>query len=220
MPKLDPPTVARKRAAPPRAEAAGQEFTRIDWRQVSHELRTPLNAILGNAELLLDGSAGPLSAQARTCLGEVQRAGQELLRQVRLLLARSELRAGGPRLTGPPLDLMTLLRETLTSAGASAARIEPDDARLVVAGDPFWLRMLLAEITGLGESAGGAPRVALARHAGRATLRFAWPGFRAEPMPALRIALIEAIAGAHGAAVARDADGLALHWPAERPDAS
>jgi His Kinase A (phospho-acceptor) domain len=85
----------------PIADAAGSALSRtdagepcrapmscrpVDWRQLSHELRTPLNAILGNIELLLDGSAGPLSAQARACLGEIQLAGRDLLRQVQILL--------------------------------------------------------------------------------------------------------------------------------------
>lgn len=211
MPKIDRPIAAPQGAASPHAEAADHGGSRIDWPQLSHELRTPLNAILGNAELLLDGSAGPLSAQARTCLGEVQRAGQQLLRQVRMLLAWSELRAGAPKLTRTPLDLMALVREIL--AGASAACIEPDDARLVVSADPFWLRMLLAEIAALGDSCRGAPTVTLERRAGHATLRFAWPGFCAERTAPLHIALIEAIAGAHRAAAARSPSGLTLHWP-------
>ena len=95
--RTDLPIAATKGAAR-RAHAAGCETAlAIDWRQLSHELRTPLNAILGNVELLLDGSAGPLSAQARTCLGEIQVAGRRLLRQVELLLAWSELSAGRPR---------------------------------------------------------------------------------------------------------------------------
>lgn len=44
------------------------------WLNLSHELRTPANAILGQIELLLSGSAGPLSADLRASLGDVQRA--------------------------------------------------------------------------------------------------------------------------------------------------
>jgi signal transduction histidine kinase len=56
------------------------------WPRLCHDLRTPLNAILGNAELLLDGSVGPLSREARACVGDVQAAGEGILRQVQALL--------------------------------------------------------------------------------------------------------------------------------------
>ena len=48
------------------------------WLNLSHELRTPVNAIAGHVELLLSGSAGPLSADARSSLGEIQRAAATL----------------------------------------------------------------------------------------------------------------------------------------------
>ncbi|MDX1541808.1 MAG: histidine kinase dimerization/phospho-acceptor domain-containing protein, partial [Geminicoccaceae bacterium] len=55
-------------------------------RRLSHELGTPLNAILGNVELMLDGSTGPLTGEARECLAEIQSAGHDLLRQSRMVL--------------------------------------------------------------------------------------------------------------------------------------
>lgn len=48
------------------------------WLNLSHELRTPANAIAGHVELLLSGSAGPLSADMRSNLGEIQRAATTL----------------------------------------------------------------------------------------------------------------------------------------------
>ena len=48
------------------------------WLNLSHELRTPANAIAGHVELLLSGSAGPLSADMRSSLGEIQRAAATL----------------------------------------------------------------------------------------------------------------------------------------------
>src|SRR5918994_5242073 len=82
MPRIELPVADAAGSAFARANAERATRAPIDWRQLSHELRTPLNAILGNTELLLDGSSGPLSAQARACLGEVQTAGRQLLRQV------------------------------------------------------------------------------------------------------------------------------------------
>jgi signal transduction histidine kinase len=49
---------------------------------LSHELRTPANAILGHVELLLSGSIGPISAEMRTSLGEIQKAALALHTQL------------------------------------------------------------------------------------------------------------------------------------------
>lgn len=52
------------------------------WLNLSHELRTPANAILGHIELLLSGSAGPLSSEIRSSLGDIQRAAAVLEAQI------------------------------------------------------------------------------------------------------------------------------------------
>ena len=174
MPRTDLPIAATKGAASSRAARDCESPHPIDWRQLSHELRTPLNAILGNVELLLDGSAGPLSGQARTCIGEVQVAGRQLLRQVGLLLAWSELSAGGPRPAPQPVDLIALVREASTIECANPAQIEPQDASLLIAGDPFWLQMLVTEIVTLrgasGRAAYGQARPARRRQRARLLL--------------------------------------------------
>jgi hypothetical protein len=200
-----------------RGHAAGADGAAIDWRQLSHELRTPLNAILGNTELLLDGSTGPLSAQARASLGEIQVAGRALLRHVRLLLAWSELCAGRPRLAECRVDLLALIREGLADR-PDVVRIEPHDATLLIWGDRFWLHMLVAEIIALPSPSGTAPTLALARSADAQTLRFIWPDFGAAQTDALQRALIEGIARLQGAAVVSYPDGLSLRWPLQRLD--
>jgi hypothetical protein len=189
MPTIDPPSAEAKGASSSRA--ASETSSPIDWRQLSHELRTPLNAILGNVELLLDGSAGPLSAQARTCIGEVQVAGRQLLRQVRMLLAWSELSASAPILERHPLDVIALIRELSATDCPNPPRVEPDDACLLMSGDPFWLRMLLAEIVALPGAPGATATVRLERHARGSSLGFFWSGFCADRTSALRLALIE-----------------------------
>ena len=91
-------------------EPSDKPMTRapLDLRQFGHELRTPLHAILGNVELLLDGTAGPLSTEARKCVGEIQTASRQLSRQVQTLLLWSELRAGDANSDGATLDLIAL----------------------------------------------------------------------------------------------------------------
>jgi His Kinase A (phospho-acceptor) domain len=144
----------------------------IDWRQFGHELRTPLHAILGNVELLLDGTAGPLSTEARKGLGEIQIASRQLSRQVRTLLLWSELRAGAADSDGATLDLIALVRDVRAAARAAALTIEPPDARLVVHGDRFWLQTLVGEILELG-GARNAPAIRLESRADGRSLDFA-----------------------------------------------
>jgi signal transduction histidine kinase len=197
----------------------------VDWRQFSHELRTPLNAILGNVELLLDGSAGPLSGEARACLGEVQTASRQLARQVRILLLWSELSAGAPDRGGVALDLIALLREVRATAHLAPITIAPPDARLEVRGDPFWLQTLFAEVLGLGRGPGDAsePTIRLESRADGRALDFSWADFRAGEAAPSQVALIEAIAQGQGAAVTLNSSGLCLYWPSLRlagPDAA
>jgi signal transduction histidine kinase len=60
------------------------------WLNLSHELRTPANAILGHVELLLSGGAGPLSADARASLGDIQRAALALTDQIGDMISLAE----------------------------------------------------------------------------------------------------------------------------------
>jgi hypothetical protein len=217
MPRIDL-RIAGTKGAAARAEADPKAAQAIDWRQLSHELRTPLNAILGNIELLLDGSVGPLSDQARACIGEAQVAGRQLLHQIRLLLAWSELSSSGTEPGGEPVDLIALVREALTIERSGPTQIEPRDACLRISGDPFWLRMLVTEIVALCGAPDAAPTVRLESYAGHQALAFFWAGFCAERAGALRMALIEGIARLQGAVVAAKTDGLTLYWPGEQPD--
>ena len=199
------------------AGEAFRELTahRIDWQRFGPELRTPLYAILGNVELLLDGTAGPLSAEARKCLGEVQSASRQLSRHVQTLLLWSELRARDAHREDASLDLIALLREMRATARGAALAIEPPDACLVVHGDRFWLRTLMAEILALGgTSAGAAPAIRLESRADGKTLDFAWRHSSAGEAGSLQVALIEAIAQVQGAVAAVTSNGLCVYWPA------
>ena len=218
MSEIELPVADTAGCACSRANADRATCAPIDWRQLSHELRTPLNAVLGNTELLLDGSSGPLSAQARSSLGEVQAAGRQLLRQIELLLAWSELCIGRPQLAECRVDLITLVREGLRTARPGAVQVEPHDARLLICGDRSRLQMLVAEIIALNGACVAAPTIILETRASCSALRFAWSGFCAARTGALQVALIETIARLQGAAVALDPDGLSLLWPLQQPD--
>ena len=186
----------------------------IDSRPFGHELRTPLHAILGNVELLLDGTAGPLATEARKCVGEIQTASRQLSQHVQTLLLWSELRAGETDSDGDTLDLIALLRDLRAAARAAALTIEPPDARLVVQGDRFWLQTLVGEILELG-GAGNVPAIRLERRADGRSLDFCWRHSAGEASP-LQVALIEAIAQIQGAVAALTSNGLSLYWPAAK----
>jgi signal transduction histidine kinase len=191
------------------------------WPRLCHDLRTPLNAILGNAELLLDGSVGPLSREARACVGDVQAAGEGILRQVQALLDLCRALTAPASIAGAPLDLLALLRAQATALEVAVPlQLAPADARLVVRGDAAWLGTLAAALLELRRSAapsGGALRVTLGRApASGAILCLSWVDFQPDQLAALPIALIDAILDLHEGMVALSADALRLYWPASR----
>jgi hypothetical protein len=194
--------------------------------RLSHELRTPLNAILGNAELLLDGSAGPLSSEARGCLADIQAAGQRMLRQVQVLLDLCHARAR-PTLTDErALDLIELVRAAHAAARAPEAgpvlEVVPADGRYVVCGDAAWLGALALALVEIHRGDGQRRGPLRITTGGRSPLTSAtalglwWLDFAPDQVAALPIALIDAILDLHGGVVALTRDGLHLDWPAAR----
>jgi signal transduction histidine kinase len=192
--------------------------------RLSHELRTPLNAILGGAELLLDGSAGPLTSQARACVGDIQLAGRRMLRHVQLLLDLCHARSRPEIASDTTADLVELLRAAHAGSQGPGPvlQVVPADARYLVRGEAPWLSVLAAALVELyrgdGEARGplritiggeGAP-------ACRRVLWLWWPGFDPDQLSALPAALIDAILDLHGAVVALTRDGLALGWSVAR----
>ncbi|HKG91523.1 MAG TPA: ATP-binding protein [Gemmatimonadaceae bacterium] len=85
------------------------------FAQISHELRTPVNAVLGYTQLLTEGTAGELPPKAMQMLGRVRRSAQHLLELVNDVLDISRLEAGKMTVEPQELDLVTLVRDTLTT---------------------------------------------------------------------------------------------------------
>ena len=187
-----------------------------DWQQLGHELRTPLNAMLGNIELLLDGSAGPLAAPVRACVGDLQMASRQLLRQA----------AAG----SAPASQWCAAQGQDALPRRAAPRL-PEGRCLMMAGDPVWLGALAAtlvdlhgaspqaagplsiDLTELGEAPGGEPGEQPVGTGGT-VLRAFWPGLEPAAVSPLPLALIDAVLALHGGRIrSLDADGLRLDLP-------
>ncbi|HET7525592.1 MAG TPA: ATP-binding protein [Burkholderiaceae bacterium] len=99
------------------AEAANRNKTTLLSR-VSHDLRTPLNAILGVAQLLLGDPA--LSAKHRGLAELVHDSGRHMLDLVDEFLDLAAAEAGQIVIRSVELDLLPLLRDSLSQAAPSA----------------------------------------------------------------------------------------------------
>lgn len=200
-----------------------QAATESLWTHIGHELRTPLHAIMGNVELLVDGSAGPLSADARACLGDVQNAGRQLLRQVDRVLLLVQAAATPAPVAEAEVDLLARMRAALDGQVAGPA-LEPQGGRLVLRGDPFWLDTwvsALVEALCPGASGSTAGRIIVERVADPAPhevgLRIAGTGGETRPWSPVIVMLIDAIVRLHGGRMLPQAGaGVCLAWPASR----
>jgi hypothetical protein len=214
-----------------------------DWLQLSHELRTPLNAILGNIELLLDGSAGPLAAPARACIGDIQVASRQLLHQLQPLLLLVRARTSGALASRMPLDLLALIRQASADAtrrreqepsqradvpchGAAMPGAGPPEpasrsapTSLMVPGDPVWLGALAAALVDLHAAAPGAQgplsiAVEAPQPGAGVVLRAFWAGLDPATASPVPLALIDAVLALHGGRIRGFcSDGLRLDLP-------
>ena len=87
---------------------------------MSHELRTPLNAIIGFSEALKDGLIGPMSEFQKEYIGDIFSSGQHLLSLINDILDLSKVEAGMMALEVEPIDLNSLLLNSLSIVKESA----------------------------------------------------------------------------------------------------
>ena len=98
----------------------------------SHELRTPLTSIIGYLEVVLDGEAGPLSAEQQRFVEVAARNADRLLRLVGDLIVVGQADAGRLTLSPAPLDLGELASDR---AGAAQPGAEDRGVELAVHAD-------------------------------------------------------------------------------------
>jgi PAS domain S-box-containing protein len=88
---------------------------------MSHELRTPLNAVIGFSEVLKDGMVGPLSEPQREYITDIFTSGQHLLSLINDILDLSKVEAGMMALELEPVELASLLSNSLLIVREKAA---------------------------------------------------------------------------------------------------
>ncbi|MEY4580434.1 MAG: hypothetical protein RL701_5137 [Pseudomonadota bacterium] len=108
-------------AARKRAEAA-DEIKSAFLATMSHELRTPLNSIIGFTGIILQGLAGPLTAEQSKQLGMVQGSARHLLDLINDVLDISKIEAGQLEVHAEPLDLQASIERVTASVAPSAQK--------------------------------------------------------------------------------------------------
>jgi PAS domain S-box-containing protein len=88
---------------------------------MSHELRTPLNAIMGFSEVLRDGIIGEMTDQQRVVAVKIFTSGQHLLSLINDILDLSKVEAGKMTLDLEPVQVSTLVANSLSIVRQKAA---------------------------------------------------------------------------------------------------
>lgn len=91
-------------------------------RHVSHELKTPLTVLREGAELLADGTAGPLTAQQHDIVGLMQNNSGLLQRMIEDLLNYQRALASVVNLELRPVDMADITMEVIESQRLAGSR--------------------------------------------------------------------------------------------------
>ena len=129
-----------------RASQAKSDFL----SRMSHELRTPMNAILGFSQLLAMGEAAP---KQQRWIGEIQHAGEHLLKLIDELLDLSRIEVGKLKVTLAPVPLAPLIDEALGIVQAAMPQAVPRFERrfgalvqCIAVADPLRLKQILVNL--------------------------------------------------------------------------
>jgi PAS domain S-box-containing protein len=156
---------------------------------MSHELRTPLNAIIGFSEALKDGLMGQTSELQHEYINDIFTSGQHLLSLINDILDLSKVEAGMMALELEPVDLNSLLSNSLTIVREKAAaqkitlRLEIDENLWMPQLDVRKTKQIVYNLlsNAVKFSASGGPVVLRARRVPRAAVgafESGWPVHR------------------------------------------
>ena len=118
---------------------------------VTHELRTPLTSIVAFCELLLDETAGPLTAEQRENLLDINVGAQQLMILISDILDMAKYEAGNLRLNLEKVDLNDVLHVVWRTMAPIASQhnisLEIKKIELpLVLGDPERLRQMIVNL--------------------------------------------------------------------------
>ncbi len=95
---------------------------------LSHELRSPLTSILNSLSLVAGGDTGELPAQAGRMVDIAYRNGERILRMTNVMLDIEKIESGKMEFHTQPVDLMTLVEQTIEVNQGYAAQFDVEFA--------------------------------------------------------------------------------------------
>jgi len=120
---------------------------------LGHDLRSPLGAIIGYAEMLKDGSFGPMSDNQVKASSEILDGANQLLSFINNLVGQAQIETGKIILREYPFDVNEVVGPLLSTLNFHAHKkglelveyIDPDLPPKLV-GDQFWLRQIVMNL--------------------------------------------------------------------------
>jgi signal transduction histidine kinase len=120
---------------------------------LGHDLRSPLGAIIGYAEMLKDGSFGPMSENQVKASSEILDGANQLLSFINNLVGQAQIETGKIILREYPFDVNEVVGPLLSTLNFHAQKkglllveyIDPDLPQKLV-GDQFWLRQIVMNL--------------------------------------------------------------------------